>query len=147
MEEAKAHACLYMNNSSWHDGACERFPFLSFPHLRPHTMSRTHIFSNAHGTAVSGGTFYAANAVSETVRYVLSRLMAWFSGRSISTTAIGRRPTGSFPLCRIQAIGSPDVQKSLPDLRDIFPTQMTQLRRESPSCCMEWEGLEKLRFA
>ena len=31
-------------------------------------MSRTHIFSNAHGTAVSGGTFYAANTVSETVR-------------------------------------------------------------------------------
>ena len=79
MEEAKAHACLYMTNSSWHDGAChEGFHFLSFPHLRPHTMSRTHIFSNAHGTAVSGGTFYAANTVSETVRYVLSRLMAWF---------------------------------------------------------------------
>ena len=39
-------------------------------------MSGAQIFSNAHGTAVSGGTFYAANTVSGTVRYLLSRLIA-----------------------------------------------------------------------
>ena len=118
-----------------------------YTHLQPLRMSRAHIFPNAHGTAVNSGAFYAADTVSKTVRYLLSKLMAWISGRSISTTAIERRPMGSFPLCQIQAIGSQDVRKSLPNLSGIFPAQMTHLRRESSFCCMEWEVLEKLRFA
>ena len=97
------------NRPTRHDGAmmgdllrpsAPFFPSLIlnfYTDLRPLRMSRAHIFPNAHGTAVSGGTFYAANAVSETVRYVLSKLIAWISDRSISTTAIGRRPMGSFP--------------------------------------------------
>jgi len=40
-------------------------------------MSGAHVFSNAHDFAVSGGTFYAANTVSGTARYLLSKLMAW----------------------------------------------------------------------
>jgi len=40
-------------------------------------MSGAHVFSNAHDIAVSGGTFYTANTVSGTVRYLLSKLMAW----------------------------------------------------------------------
>ena len=132
------------------------FPSLilnSYTHLRPlRMMSGAHFFPNAHTTAVSSSTFYAyaADAVSGTVRYRHSKLIVWISGRCIfrtSTMAIGPRPMGSFPLCQIQAIGSQAAQKSLPNSRGIFPTQMTQLRRESSFCCMEWEVLERLRFA
>ena len=44
------------------------FPSLilnSYTHLLSLGMSGGHIFSNAHGTAMNGGTFYAADTVSE----------------------------------------------------------------------------------
>ena len=62
--------------------ASERSPFFlslilnSYTHLQPLRMSGAQIFSNARGIAVSGGTFYAADTVSGTVSYLLSRLMA-----------------------------------------------------------------------
>ena len=55
------------------------FPFLiliSYAHLRPLRMSGAHVFANAHDFAISGSTFYTANSVSETARYLLSLLMA-----------------------------------------------------------------------
>ena len=56
-------------------GCSERssfFPILtSDVHLPPLRMSRAHIFSDARGTAVSGGTFHSAETVSGTVRYPL----------------------------------------------------------------------------
>jgi hypothetical protein len=127
-------------------------PFLnSYANLRPLRMSEAHVFQNARGTTVSGGTFYTANTVSGTVRYLLSKLMVWISGRSTSTTsttAVGRSPMGSCPLCQIRAIGSQGVQKPSLNSRGIFlPTQMIQLGIESSSCCMVWGVLERLRFA
>jgi hypothetical protein len=134
--------------------ASEHSPFFPFPilnsyaNLRPLRMSEVHVFQNAHGTTVSGGTFYTANTASGTVGYLLSKLMVWISGRSTSTTAVGRCPMGSFPLCQIRAIGSQAGQKPSPNSRDIFlPTQMIRLRIESSSCCMVWGALERLRFA
>ena len=126
---------------AWVDGSpckyCLRALFflpilISCVHLPPLRMSRAHIFSGARGTAVSGGTFHAADTVSRTVRDPLTgtnELMARISGRSISTTsttAIGRCPMGSFPLCQIPAIGSQGVQKSSPNSKRIFPTEMAQ---------------------
>ena len=129
-QQAQARAWVYESPST----ASERssfFPILiSYVHLPPLRMSRAHIFSDARGTAVSGGTFHAAETVSGTVRYPLtSKLMARISGRSTSTTstsAIGRCPMGSFPLCQIPAIGSQGVQKSSPNSKRIFPTKMAQ---------------------
>ena len=68
------------NNHSpcfWRPSAPPFFPLSSCTHLRRFRMSRAHIFPNAHDTAVSGGTFYAADTVSGTVRYLLDKLMAW----------------------------------------------------------------------
>ena len=121
-----------------------------YAYLQPLRMSGAHIFPNTHGTAVNGSTFYAADSVSGTDRYQPIKLIVWISGRCTSRTstmAIGRRPMGSFPLCQIRAIGSQAAQKSSPNSRGIFPTQMTQFRRESSFCCMEWEVSERLRFA
>ena len=148
--------------ASWHDWGLlvsEHSPFFpslilnSYTHLRPHRMSRGHVFANAHSTVVTGSTFYAADSVSGTVRRLLSKLTAWISDRSTSTTSttstmpIGRRPMGLFPLCQIQAISSQGVQKSLPNSRGIFPVEMAQLRRESSSYYMGWGVLERPRFA
>ena len=142
--------------ASWHDWgllASERSPFFpslilnSYTHLRPRRMSGGHVFANAHGTVVTGGTFYAADNVSGTVRYLLRKLMAWISGRSSCTTAKGRRPMASFPLCQIQAIASQGVQKSSLNSRGIFPVEMARLRREGSSYCMVWGVLERPRFA
>jgi len=55
------------------------FPSLilnSYTHLRPLRMSRAHVFSNAHRTSVSGGTFCAADTVSVTVIYRLAAQQA-----------------------------------------------------------------------
>ena len=124
---------------------------ISYAHLLPLRMSRPRILSNARGTTVSGGTFYAADTVSGIVRYLLlSKLMARTSGSSTSatlTTTIGGRPMESFPLCQIRAFGSQGVQKSSLNSRGIFPMQMTLLRREKSSCCMVWGVLERPRFA
>ena len=111
-------------------------------------MSGGHVFANAHGTAVSGGTLYAADSVSGQLD-MLNKLTAWISGRSISTTStmlIGR-PMGLFRSCQIQAIGSQGVQKSLLNSGGIFAVETAQLRKEASFYCMVWGVLERPRFA
>ena len=53
------------------------FPFLiliTYAHPRPFRMSRAHVFANAHDIAISDSTFFTANTMSETAKYLPSKL-------------------------------------------------------------------------
>ena len=141
--------CVYLGPGVW------AFLFLSLPH--PELLCSSLTTHNERSTP-SKCSWYCHEQQYNIcswhgkwkARYLLSKLMAWISGRSTSTStmAIGRHLTGSFPLCQIWVIGSQGIQKLLPDSRGIFsPTQMIQLRIESSSCCTVWGVLERLKFA
>ena len=78
--EKTARACIYIKIDQYSrspqgiiggSSVSEHSPFFpslilnSYTHLLSLGMSGGHIFSNAHGTAMNGGTFYAADTVSE----------------------------------------------------------------------------------